>query len=143
MYGRRASEWYASAPQVLAICMRLNIPSYIRAPPLVEMMITGSFFFVPASIRRVSFSPTTDPIEPPRNEKSMMPSATRCGPIRHKPVITASFSPVLFWYRSSLDGYEATPVNSRTSTLRMPASVSLNDLSSTSDASRARAAIGK
>ena len=74
--------------------MRLNIPSYMRAPPLVETMITGSFFLVPVSIRRVSFSPTTDPIDPPRNEKSMMPSASLCGPIRHRPVMTASFSPV-------------------------------------------------
>ena len=96
MYGSPASEWYANAPQVLAICIRLNIPSYMRAPPLVEMMITGNFSFVPTSIRRVSFSPTTDPIEPPRNEKSMTPNAILCDPILQRPVITASFSPVLF-----------------------------------------------
>ena len=53
------------------------MPSYIRAPPLVEMMTSGNSFSVAFSISRVSFSPTTDPIEPPRNVKSMMPSATR------------------------------------------------------------------
>jgi len=82
------------APQVLAICIRLNMPSYMRAPPLVEMMTTGRAFSVPASIRRVSFSPTTDPIEPPRKLKSITPSPRRCFAILPMPVMTASFKPV-------------------------------------------------
>ena len=72
------------------------MPSYMRAPPLVEMMMTGRSFSVAFSISRVSFSPTTEPIEPPRKLKSITPSATRCSPILPMPVMTASFRPVDF-----------------------------------------------
>ncbi len=73
------------------------MPSYMRAPPLVEMMMSGNVFSVALSISRVSFSPTTDPIEPPRKLKSITPSAARCSPILQIPVSTASFRPVDFW----------------------------------------------
>src|SRR5436189_29549 len=36
--------------------MRLSMPSYMRAPPLVEIMTNGKAFSVAASMRRVSFS---------------------------------------------------------------------------------------
>ena len=78
------------------------MPSYMRAPPLVEMMMTGKPFSVAFSMRRVSFSPTTEPIEPPRKLKSMTPRPTRCSPILQRPVMTASFRPVDFWYSASL-----------------------------------------
>ena len=68
------------------------MPSYMRAPPLAETMTTGSPRSVPTSMRRVSFSPTTEPMEPPRKEKSITPSATRWRPIRPMPVTTASLS---------------------------------------------------
>ena len=69
----------------------------MRAPPLVEMMMSGSVFSVARSISRVSFSPTTEPMEPPRKLKSITPNAARCSPILQIPVITASFRPVDFW----------------------------------------------
>src|SRR5207244_13269180 len=40
MYGSRSWAWRARAPLVLAICMRLSIPSYIRAPPEAETITT-------------------------------------------------------------------------------------------------------
>ena len=44
----QAAPWRGrpSAAQVLAICIRLNMPSYMRAPPLVEMMMSGRPFSV-------------------------------------------------------------------------------------------------
>ena len=57
------------------------------------MMISGSAFSVAFSISRVSFSPTTEPIEPPRKLKSITPNPTRCSPILPMPVMTASFWP--------------------------------------------------
>ena len=78
------------------------MPSYMRAPPLVEMMMTGRPFSVPASMSRVSFSPTTEPIEPPRKLKSITPSATRCSPIMPTPVTTASLRLVFFQLDASL-----------------------------------------
>src|SRR5208282_4233787 len=45
--------------------MRENIPSCILAPPPdPETMIRGSFCRVAASTARVSFSPTTEPMDP-------------------------------------------------------------------------------
>jgi len=53
--------WSASAPLVLAICMRLSMPSYIRAPPEAQTRTTGILRFVESSMMRVTFSPTTRP----------------------------------------------------------------------------------
>src|SRR5207248_9353469 len=36
MYGSRPSAWRASAALVFAICIKLNIPSHMRAPPEAE-----------------------------------------------------------------------------------------------------------
>ena len=55
-------------------------------------------------MRRVSFSPTTEPIEPPRKLKSITPSATRCSPILQRPVMTASLRPVVFLVLFELGG---------------------------------------
>src|SRR5437867_6767428 len=115
----------------------------MRAPPLVEIMMTGSSFSVPLSIRRVSFSPTTEPIEPPRKLKSITPSATRCSPILPMPVTTASFRPVAFWCSLSLALYDATPLNPKTSTLPRLSSISWKVQVSTNECMRSRERIGK
>jgi len=45
-------------------------------PPEAAKKITGKRTAIACSIMRVSFSPTTDPILPPRKEKSKTPNAT-------------------------------------------------------------------
>src|SRR5436190_10721248 len=76
MYGSFSSPWRASAPLVFAICIRLNIPSYIRAPPDAATMITAQRWVVPYSIVRVIFSPTTEPMVAARKPKSITAIAT-------------------------------------------------------------------
>nr|ABP35368.1 ORF53e [Pinus koraiensis] len=47
----------------------------MRAPPEAHTIMTGRDSAVARSIRRVIFSPTTEPILPPMNLKSITPSA--------------------------------------------------------------------
>ena len=51
----------AKAEDILAICIKLKLPSCIRAPPEAHTIITGRDLLVAYSIKRVIFSPTTDP----------------------------------------------------------------------------------
>ena len=97
MYGRQAWAWRASAALVLAICIRLSIPSYIRAPPEAETRMTGIFFLVQSSMSRVIFSPTTEPMLAARNPKSMTPSPVLIPSMEQVPVMIASFRPVDSW----------------------------------------------
>ena len=46
------------------------MPSCMRAPPLAEIVMRGSFFVEARSAILTSFSPTTTPMLPPRNAKS-------------------------------------------------------------------------
>src|SRR5205823_3433635 len=62
MYGSRSSPCCAGAALVFAICVKLRIPSYMRAPPEAATMTTAQRWAVPYSIVRVIFSPTTDPM---------------------------------------------------------------------------------
>ena len=88
----------AKAALVLAICMRERIPSYMRAPPPEpDTITTGNLREVARSIARVSFSPTTDPIEPMMKLESVTPRITSFSPIFPFPVMTASFNPVASW----------------------------------------------
>ena len=58
MYSPPLAEKRSMAALVLAICIRLKMPSCIRAPPLAEKMTSGSFFAAAYSMARVIFSPT-------------------------------------------------------------------------------------
>src|SRR5437867_10365382 len=98
MYGSPAFPCNATAPLDLAICIKLRMPSYMRAPPDAETMTTGSFNSVAFSTQRVTFSPTTEPILAPRKPKSITDSETSCPLILHNPATTASFSPVCRWH---------------------------------------------
>ena len=69
----------------------------MRAPPEAQTIKTGIPWAVAVSIRRVSFSPTTEPIEPPMKLKSMAPIAKGRPSIRQMPVLTASLRPVDCW----------------------------------------------
>jgi hypothetical protein len=89
-YGSRRSPRRSSAAEVLAICMSERIPSCIRAPPDAETMTTGRCLSMASSIARVSFSPTTDPMLPPRNPNSNTHSTAGRPPMRATPVTIAS-----------------------------------------------------
>ena len=56
------------------------------------------------SAARANFSPTTDPMLPPRNAKSMTMMAVGVSPIVHEPTIAASRSPVERSAARSLSG---------------------------------------
>ena len=75
-YGMPASRSRASAAEVFAICMSDSTPSCMRAPPDAEKMMAGTRRSSARSNTRVTFSPTTEPIEPPMNSKTNMPSST-------------------------------------------------------------------
>src|SRR5947207_1858572 len=56
------------------------MPSCMRAPPEAQTTTSGMRSASARSARRVSFSPTTEPMLPPRKAKSKTPSATRAPP---------------------------------------------------------------
>ena len=75
MYGKCAAAWRSMAHEVFAICMSETKPSCMRAPPEAVKMITGRCSAVARSNRRVTFSPTTLPMDPMKKVDSMMPMA--------------------------------------------------------------------
>src|SRR5215203_5376841 len=80
----------AKAADVLAICIKDKIDSCMRAPPDVEIIIRGIRSCKEYSIRRVSNSPTTEPIEPPMKLKSRTPKAILWLFSEHVPTTAAS-----------------------------------------------------
>ena len=81
MSGIPASRRRSVAATVLTSCISDKVPSCIRAPPEADTMISGIRRARAASAERATFSPTTLPIEPPMNEKSMTQIATGRPPI--------------------------------------------------------------
>ena len=75
MNPQRASRRSSIAHTVLGSCMRERIPSCMRAPPDAVTATSGTFRSTAESAARASFSPTTLPIEPPMNAKSMTASS--------------------------------------------------------------------
>ena len=71
--------------------------SCMRAPPLAEKMIAGMRRSVARSKIRVTFSPTTLPIEPPMKPKWKAPMETSRPAMRPIPETKASPSPEDFW----------------------------------------------
>jgi hypothetical protein len=69
--GEVASLMTSTAQLVLAICMRLRIPSCMRAPPELHTATRGRSSPAASSALRHNFSPTTLPMLPPMNPKSM------------------------------------------------------------------------
>src|SRR3982751_599080 len=63
-----------------AICISERTPSCILAPPDAEMMISGYLRSSASWPKRAIFSPTTEPIEPPMNAKSMIARHTGIPP---------------------------------------------------------------
>ena len=69
------------------------MPSCMRAPPEQVNTTTGRLFSVAYSNRRVSFSPTTEPMDAIIKWLSITPMQVSTPPILHTPVLTASGMP--------------------------------------------------
>ena len=112
--------------------MREYAASIMRAPPLDEMMMSGCFFFNARSIALAIFSPTTEPILPPMNPKSMQAMTTGIPLISAVPVRTASLSPLfrIESFRRWLYGLVSS--NFKGSTDFIASSVSFKDFGSRS-----------
>ena len=122
---------------VLASCISASVPSCIRAPPDAETMMSGMRSASAASAARVTFSPTTAPIDPPMNPKSMARIATRAPSMRPSPQIAASRRPVASCAAATRSGYGFWSTNPSGSRLTSPASRSSNVPSSSSCSRRA------
>ncbi len=93
--GDVASLIRSTAQLVLAICMRLRMPSCMRAPPEVHTATSGRSSPLASSALLQSFSPTTLPMLPPMNPKSITASTQGVLSMLAIPVTMASPRPVL------------------------------------------------
>jgi len=103
MKGSPASDSLVRAAVVLAICIRENRPSCIRAPPEAVTQMKGVFCSRAVRTPRTNRSPSTEPMEPPM--KSNSKQATTTGRVLMAPCMTTreSVSPVssvAAWRRS-------------------------------------------
>ena len=115
----------SSAALVLAICIRLKMPSCMRAPPLAEKMTSGRCLSAAYSTARVIFSPTAVLMLPMKNRLSSTATTACTPPILPVAVTAASFSPVLAAAAVSLSGYcgkcsTSCGVRSAFSSLKVP-----------------------
>ncbi len=102
--GTPASSRRASAETIFPICMSARVPSCMRAPPDADTTTRARRSASARSAARVIFSPTTLPIEPPMNSKSMTTSSTGLPPIAALPAMAASFSPLFVWAAAMRSG---------------------------------------
>jgi hypothetical protein len=93
MYGSPASRSRPSAADVLAICMSDSTPSCMRAPPEAENTMAAVRRSRARSNTRVTFSPATEPIDPPMNSNTKMPTWTGWPSIAPDPDLTESLGP--------------------------------------------------
>ena len=84
----------STATTVFGSCISARIPSCMRAPPEAEMEMSGTWAAAALSQARANFSPVTDPIEPPMNEKSITASSHGSRSIAALPITSASPRPV-------------------------------------------------
>src|SRR5687767_4396639 len=141
--GTPASARRPRAPTILAICMSARVPSCMRAPPDAETMTSGRRSARARSAIRVIFSPTTLPIEPPMNAKSIAAIAAGMSPMRANPVMTASRSPVFVRAAVMRAGYGLESENARGSPEVISTSCSSNEPLSMRSSMRSRARIRK
>ena len=94
--GRPAFASLAKAAEVLAICIKENNDSCIRAPPDVAKQISALWVFKHSSTAAQNLAPTTEPMEPAMKSNSKAHATT--GKPFKVPLITtkASFSPDFF-----------------------------------------------
>jgi hypothetical protein len=96
MNGNRASDKRFSAALVFAICSSEYKRSCMRAPPLAEKHTSGMRCSRQCSTARTNFSPTTEPIEPPRKRNSKAHGDQSRPASLPRMTISASRSPVCF-----------------------------------------------
>ena len=96
---RSENRWMAAL--VLAICIRLKMPSCIRAPPLAEKMTNGRRFAAAYSMARVILSPTAVLMLPMKNRLSSTAATQATPPMRPVAVTAASFRPVFSLWAAS------------------------------------------
>jgi hypothetical protein len=77
-------------------------------------------------VASATFSPTTTPIDPPRNEKSRTPSTSGMPLMRPVPVIIASLRPVFSTVLSTFSWYGIRSMNWSLSSVRRSAFTSSN-----------------
>ena len=102
MYSPPLAEKRSMAALVLAICIRLKMPSCIRAPPLAEKMTSGSFLAAAYSMARVTRSPTAVLMLPMKKRLSSTAATTATPPMRPTAVTAASLRPVFWVWAASL-----------------------------------------
>jgi hypothetical protein len=141
MNGAALSFMRSTAQVVLAICMRLSMPSCMRAPPELQTATRGSPSAAARSAQRQKRSPTTLPMLPPMNPKSITAITQSLPWIWALPTTRASDKPVLSWADRTLSGYGSRSTNSSGSSDSTDAHSSRNEPSSTSCRSRSRALI--
>ena len=115
----------------------------MRAPPEAETDTTGRPSSAETSHARANFSPTTLPIEPPMNEKSITASRQGIDSIVAPPVISASPSPVDTSASASRSVYGFRSKNCSGSADRRSASASTKLPGSDSCSMRSGARTGK
>ena len=126
MNGTPAARSRSRAPTVFASCISDNVPSCIRAPPDADTTISGIRSSSADSAARVTFSPTTAPIEPPMNPKSMTQIATGWPSTRPVPQTAASRMPVASWAAAIRSGIGLL-VHEAERILRLEAGVALGE----------------
>ncbi len=133
----------ARAALLLAICISDRMLSCMRAPPEEEKTSTGWRCSRPSSMARVTFSPTTEPMLPPRNENSNTATTTGSPSMVPVPVMIASPPPLLLSAALMRSLYFLESLNLRKSIEVICGSVSENEPSSSTRAIRSRALIRK
>src|SRR5229473_6623289 len=130
MYGTFASSSFASAAETLASCIKLIVPSIMRAPPEQETTTSGCRVSMANSIPRVTFSPTTAPIEPPIKLNSIAQQTIGRPLSCPSAVIIASHIPSFFRASRKRDAYGFVSTNRSGSVDVMRASCSVHRPSS-------------
>ena len=126
----------STAQTVFGSCMSDRIPSCIRAPPDEVTLTSVTPCSAALSHARANFSPTTLPIEPPMNAKSMTASSQRTRSIAAEPITMASPWPVSCSASTSRSVYGRMSKKVSGSSERRSAASSLNVPSSASCAMR-------
>src|SRR5438105_1387288 len=123
--------------------MSARVPSCMRAPPDAETMTRALRETRARSAARVIFSPTTLPIDPPMNSKSITTSSTGLAPIAAVPAMAASRSPLFACAAAMRSGYGLLSTKPSGSPETSAPSISMNEPLSTSSSTRARAPMRK
>ena len=93
--GSPASRTICTATVVRGICIRLSMPSCMRAPPAAAKTTSGARWLTAVSAAFSSAFPTAMPIEPPIKAKSWPAAMTVRPKTRPSATSIVSCSPVL------------------------------------------------